>query len=460
MRVLHHPPLRQEALANLRLALPIVLAQFSFMGMGTVDTLMAGRLGADALAAVAVGSNVWFLAFIVFSGILMACSPIVAQRVGAGRDPAETGRFVRGAGLMAIGFGLIWMLAIRLATGPILSLLALDAPAAGYAADYLYAVSWGAVPFSLCFLARNVAEGHGLARVALVAGVAGFLVNALFDYLLMYGRLGLPALGPEGCAWASVLAGLTMAVIYGALYLRLPPLRALRVFRSGGSLPRAELWEVLRLGLPIALIVAAESWLFNIGALMMAGFGGEVIAAHQIAINVASLAFMVPLSIGFATTVRVGHAAGAGDLPAVRLRGQTGVWLGVAFALLSATAMATLPGAIVALYTEAPAVSAMAVRFIYYAALFQLFDCVQATAAGALRGIKDTRVPMLITVAAYWGVGMPVAWGLASATAQGPFGVWWGFIVALAVAAAGLGLRFFRRTRPLSAPADRPLVAS
>lgn len=443
-----YPLVREEARANLKLALPIMAAQFTFMGMGTVDTIMAGRLGADALAAVAVGANVWFLAFIVFSGILMACSPIVAHRIGAGRDPQDTGRFVREAAVFAVGLGLLWMLAMRIAVGPVLGLLKLDEPAAGYAADYITAVSWGAVPFCLCFLARNVAEGHGLARAALVAGSVGFAVNGVFDYLLMYGRLGFPQLGPEGCAWASVLGGLSMAGVYAGLYLRLPQLRALRVFRSGWPRLQPDVREVLRLGLPIALIVAAESWMFNIGALLMARFGGEVIAAHQVAINVAALAFMVPLSIGFATTVRVGYAAGAGNAAAVRLRGQTGMLLGVGFALVSATLMAVLPGAIVALYTDAPAVSGVAERFLYFAALFQIFDCVQATANGALRGIKDTRVPALITIAAYWIVGMPVASALAFTTDQGPYGVWWGFIVALAVAAFGLAWRFLGRTRP------------
>ncbi|MEW6166320.1 MAG: MATE family efflux transporter [Pseudomonadota bacterium] len=442
------PLLRREARANLRLALPIIATQLTFMGMGTVDTIMAGRLGADALAAVAVGANVWFLAFIVFQGIFMACSPIVAQRIGARREPDETGRFVRAAAVLAVGLGLLWTLALRLAAAPIVDLLALDAPQAQAATAYIRVVALAGVPFCLCFLARNVADAHGLVRVAMVAGLVGFVVNGVFDYLLMYGRGGFPALGPVGCAWASVLGGLAMAAVYGLLYRRLAPLRALRLFRRGWpQLRDVGLAEVPRLGVPIALIIAAESWLFNIGALLMARFGGEVIAAHQIAINVAALSFMVPLSIGFATTVRVGHAAGARDAEAVRLRGRAGILLGVGFAVLSASVMALFPELIVAAYTDAPSVTGTAVSFLYFAALFQIFDCIQAAANGALRGIKDTRVPMLITLGAYWFVGMPVAWALVFHTQQGPAGVWWGFIVALALAAAGLGSRFVHRTR-------------
>lgn len=447
MSLLQHPELRPELRANLKLALPIIATQFTFMGMGTVDTLMAGRLGGDALAAVAVGANVWFLLFIVFSGVLMACSPIVAQRIGAGRDPVETGAFVRGTVVFAVLLGLLWTLAMQLAATPIVRLLDLGPVVSAYATGYMRAIAWGAVPFCLCFVARNVAEGHGQTRVALAAGVTGFCVNAVLNYVLMYGKLGLPALGPAGCAWATATAGLTMAVIYGLLYLRLPQLRRLQVFRRGWPQVRGEAAEVLRLGLPIAAIIAAESWMFNICALLMARFGAETVAAHQIAINVAALAFMVPLSVGFATTVRVGLAAGAGDMLSARLRGQAGMLIGVGFSTLSASVMALAPAAIIGLYTQAAGVAGIAVSFLYLAALFQIFDCIQATANGALRGLKDTRVPMLITVSAYWIVGMPVAVWLAFGTALGPRGIWWGFIVALAVAAAGLAPRFLRHAR-------------
>ncbi|MEQ1437886.1 MATE family efflux transporter [Fontimonas sp. SYSU GA230001] len=455
MALLRRPELRAELRANLRLALPIIATQFTFMGMGTVDTLMAGRLGGDALAAVAVGSNVWFLLFTVFSGVLMACSPIVAQRIGAGRDAAETGRFVRGTAAFALGLGLLWTLTMLLAAAPIVRLLDLGSTVSAYATEYMRAIAWGAVPFCLCFVARNVAEGHGLTRVALAAGIVGFCVNAVLDYVLMYGKLGLPALGPAGCAWATVCSGLTMAAIYAALYRQLAPLRGLQVFRGGFPQLRGEAAEVLRLGLPIAAIVAAESWMFNICALLMARFGAGAVAAHQIAINVAAMAFMVPLSIGFATTVRVGLAAGAGDRSSARLRGQAGMLLGVGFSVLSASAMALFAASIIALYTADDRVAAIAVPFLYLAALFQIFDCVQATANGALRGLKDTRVPMLITVGAYWIVGMPVAVWLSFDTSLGPLGIWWAFIVALALAAAGLAWRFSRRTR-----LDGPLRAA
>ena len=183
---------------------------------------------------------------------------------------------------------------------------------------------------------------------------------------------------------------------------------------------------------------------------MMARFGDVAVAAHQIAINFAAMSFMVPLSIGMATTVRVGQAHGAGADAAARLAGRVGIGLGVAWAVAAASLMALYPDMIVRAYTQAPEVSAMAVGLLGYAALFQLFDCIQATSNGALRGLHDTRVPMAITVLAYWAVGMPVAVGLAFFSAVGPAGIWWGFIAGLAVAAAGLSLRFLRF--PLASP--------
>lgn len=446
---------RREARANLVLALPLIAAQVSFVSMGTVDTIVAGRMGESELAAVAVASNVWFFFFVLFMGLFMACSPIVAQRVGGNRPALETGAFVRGAALLSLGFGLIWMLLVRLLLDPVLDLLGLQTETRGYAHDYLVIVSWSAVPFCIGFVARNAAEGYGLTKVALMAGLTGFLVNAIFACLLGFGWFGFPRMGVAGCALATVLAAIAMLLVYGWAYWRLPVLRALQVFRRGSLWPepamRRQVLEVIHLGGPIAAILTAEAWLFLGGALLMARFGDAVVAAHQVAINFASLTFMVPMSVGMATAVRVGHAVGAGAMHEVRLRGQSGMILGMIFALLSASLMALLPRMIVDVYTDVASVAEMAVGFLYFAALFQLFDCIQATANGALRGLKDTRIPMLITVSAYWVVGMPVAAWLAFGTTVGPNGIWCGFIAGLGVAAAGLSLRFLNKSARLTA---------
>ncbi|MGB0955739.1 MAG: MATE family efflux transporter [Panacagrimonas sp.] len=452
MSVRISPMLLQEVAANLKLAAPILATQLAYVSMGTVDTIFAGRLGEKELAAVAVGSNVWFLFYILFLGLFLAVSPIVAQRVGAMELPRKIGGFVRSALLLGVVAGLIWTLITRMLSGFALSWLDLDGATHRMAQDYLLAVSWAGVPLCVGFVLRNTAEGHGLIKVAFIAAFCGLLVNALFDYLLMHGNFGFPELGPEGAGWASVLASVTMVVIYVALFPTDQRLRALKVFRAPWlpRFDRAQIFEVLRLGTPISAMVTAEVSLFSIGALLMARFGTGVVAAHQIAINFASLSFMVPLSIGFATTVRVGQAAGAGNHSLIARRGRVGIAISALYALLAATVMALLAPRIVALYTDLSAVSELAVRFLMLAAVFQLFDCVQASANGALRGIKDTRVPMIITVFAYWLIGMPIALGLAFRTDAGPGGIWWGFIVGLFVAAIGLCARFLSKTHPNS----------
>lgn len=438
--------LRTEARANLRLALPLIAAQLSFVSMGTVDTIFAGQLGASELAAVAVGSNAWFLAFVLFMGLSMAVSPIVAQRVGARQVPTQIGAFLRGTLLIALMLGVIWVLLMRVAAMPVIDQLGLDAKTTAFARDYVHALAWSGLPLCLCFFLRNGAEGHGLARVPLAAGLVGLATNALFAWLLMYGRWGFPAMGPEGCGWATVIASTAMLLVYIGFYVFDPSLRALRLEQGGWPRVEREHLEVFRVGLPIAAIITAEVWLFVIGSLLVARFGADAMAAHQIAINFASLCFMVPTAIGMATTVRVGHAAGAGNKQAVALRGRVGILLGVAFAGLSASLMALAPQRIAGFYTDSASVAATAAGFLAYAALFQIFDCVQATSNGALRGIKDTRAPMGITLIAYWLVGMPMATGLAFWAGWGPAGIWWGFIAGLSLAALGLCRRFLKQT--------------
>ncbi len=439
-------PLLAEARQNLILAAPLIAAQLSFVGMHAIDTVMAGRLGETALAAVAVGANAWFLSFVVFMGLFMSVSPIVAQRTGAGRFAAETGDFLRNTLLLAVMLGLVWTAVVNLLAAPVIGVLGLSDETTELAEAYLRTIAWGATPLCLCFALRNGCEGLGVTRVPLVAGVSALVVNALVNVPLIYGAFGWPGLGAVGTAWGTVIAVCAMLAIYALSFRFEPTLRSLRLYARR---PRwsGELFEVFRIGAPIALTVVAEAWLFNLGGLLMAHFGDSVVAAHQIAINFASMAFMVPLSIGLATTVRVGQNVGAGDNAAAARSGYAGIGLGAAFALLSAGVMLLAPGPIVGLYTQVPEVAELAVRFLWLAALFQIFDCLQATANGALRGFKDTRVPMIVTLVAYWLVGLPTAALLTRATDVGPLGVWIGFIAGLFVAALGLVLRYRRRSR-------------
>ncbi|MDR3416286.1 MAG: MATE family efflux transporter [Nevskia sp.] len=443
---------RAELRTNLGLALPLIAAQLAGVGMGTIDTVFAGRLGPQALAAVAVGVNFNVIFFVFFMGLFMACSPIVAHMTGAGRAPGEIGAFIDKARRLSWLVGLIWVILVNVTARPALTRLQLAPDTAALAVEFVRALSGSAFGMCLWFTLRFSAEGLGRTGPIFYAGLAGLAGNALLDWLLLFGHFGMPRLGVAGCGVATTVSSLAMAGVLALLFRRDAHLRPF--VRAAVPAPPEGLREMLRIGLPIGLILLAEAGLFVLAALLMARFGDATVAAYQIAINFAALVFMIPLGVGLATTVRVGHAAGAGDSAAVRYRGFVGMGLGLGNAVSNAAVMSLGGGLIAALYTEDAGIAATASHFLLLAAAFQLFDGLQVTANGALRGIKDTRLPLLITLVSYWLIGLPVAWWLgfhAGGTGMGPDGLWWGLTAGLGAAAAGLSLRYARQTRRLSA---------
>ena len=433
---------RAEARENLKLAGPLIAAQLAGVGMGVVDTIMAGRLGSQPLAAVAVGTNLNVIFFVFFMGLLMACSPIVAHRAGAGRADARVGGFVRETQLLALVLGAIWVGAAHLVAAPVLLHLGLDPATAQIAVDFLRAFSWSGFGTAQWFVLRFTAEGVGVTAPTFYSGLLGLVTNALLDWILMYGKFGFPEMGAVGCGWATTTSSVLMAALMAVQFRGNPKLRALHIFASDLPPLGESVREILKLGLPIALALLAEASLFVVAAMLMASFGDRVVAAYQVAINFASVLFMIPLGIALATTVRVGHAAGAGLPWMARHRGRVGMQLGLINAASNALIMLIFPGLIVAIYTEDAVIATQAVVFLWLAAAFQFFDGLQVTANGALRGMKDTRVPMLITVTAYWLIGMPSAVALGFHTALAASGIWWGLTVGLGVAAIGLSWRF------------------
>jgi multidrug resistance protein, MATE family len=437
--------LLREATACLRLAGPLILAQIAFVGMIVTDTLMAGHLSATDLAAVALGSAVWTPLYLFFMGICMAVSPFVAQLVGAGTHRA-VGPYLHQALYFAIALSTTWWLLLR-GCGLILTQLEVSADIRALSIAYLHAMAWGTPAACLFFVLRFTSEGLGRTRPVMGFAFLGLLVNAAADYVLMYGAFGAPALGAEGCGWATALTlwvmalGLTWFVTRNEAYCDLDLL-------SAWQRPRARNWlETLRVGLPIGISIFMEASLFATVGLLMAQFGAAAVAAHQVAINFTALTFMIPVGLALATTIRVGQAAGRGDPQGVRTSGRTGIGIALGVMLFPALLMGLLPKFVVELYTNAPEVARLAEGFLRLAALFQLWDGLQVTASGALRGLKDTRVPMLITFFAYWCVGLPLGAYLAFAALKQPAGLWWGLIAGLAVAAALLNLRFYQKTR-------------
>ena len=435
-----------EIRACLQLAVPIVLAQLAMMGSRVADTIMAGRLSATDLAAVASGASYWMILGLLVIGLANGLSPIVAQQRGRGVAATQIGSYIQQCLWVAILIGTAWLVLMWLTAAPLMAQLGLSPTATQAATGYLQAVALGAPATSVMLVLRFGADGVGQARPFLLIGLAGLAVNVLLNYVLMWGRLGAPQLGAVGCGYATAVADIVMLVLFLLAYRVHKPLRALQVFARRVTPQRETVVDWMRVGLPIAVMLTFEAGFFGATALVMARFGDIPAAAHQIAMNYSSVCFMVPLGIAFATTVRVGHAIGRGRPEAARRAGWTGVGLSLVFAAFSAALMLLAPGWIVGLYTDSASVAPLAVRLLFWAALFQFFDCLQASSAGALRGFKDTRWPMLITLVAYWIVGMPVGATLAFAGGYGPDALWWGIILGLGTAGVLLSWRLARRS--------------
>ena len=445
--------LLHEMRATMRLALPLVFAQLAAIGSNVIDTVLSGHVSAHVLGAVAVGANIWSLAIVSGIGMMMAVPPSVAQLDGAGRRH-EVGAVFRQALWLALGMGGLLWFGVRHAA-PLIDLIGVMPSLRHDVQRFLLAISWGAPALTCYFALRGLSEGLSLTRPSMYFSLGGLVLLVPLGYVLMFGKLGIPPQGAHGCGVATAIV-LWMELLAFAVYVMLR-----RNYRGLGLFDHFE-WPDLRrigalvhVGLPMAVTLLAEGGLFVATALVVATLGEHVIASHQIAINIASFFFMVPLGLAMAITVRVGNAVGRGDARGVRYAGFCGIGLTLATQLVSATLMLTLPHVIASLYTRDPRVMALAAQLIMLAGLFQFSDGIQVAANGALRGLKDTRVPMAITLFAYWVIGMPVGWWLAFHRGMGARGMWMGLIAGLSVAAVMLFVRFWRsasrqRWRPVA----------
>lgn len=443
----------REARSLVRLAAPLVVGQLSGMGMQVVDTVLAGRLGAGVLGAVAVGSSVYSLALVAVIGVMMALPPSVAQLHGEGR-PLQVAALFRQALWLALGLGAVGQQAVWWG-GPALVAAAGIAPElARGAAGFLRAISLGVPGLALLLACRGLSDGLGMVLPGMVAGLLGLGALAPLGYLLMNGVPGVAGLGAVGSGLATA-AVLWMEALGLWAYLRASSLRALARGQERGGPGQgrrgpdaALLAGLLRLGGPIAVSLLLEVGLFTAAGLVVGGFGASVVAGHQIALNVAGVAFMVPLGVAMAITIRVGAAVGRGDARGAREAGLVGIGLTVLTQSVSCAVIASFPGALVALYTRDVAVAASAASLLRFAAVFQLSDGIQAASGGALRGLKDTRMPMAISALSYWVVGVPIGLLLAFPGGLGAPGMWVGIIAGLSCAALCLFARFWRHSGP------------
>jgi len=437
-----------ELPATIRLALPLVVAQLLMVSMGFIDTLMVGRLGAVALGAVALGSALWMMMLLALVGIHMGLSAVFSQCIGSGQLKELPLEYQQGLWL-ALFTGIVGFFLTRW-LGLLMPLLGLDPSVIPDAQAYLNAISWGVPAFALFLPARYINEAQGDSRPLMLQQALILPIGILGNYVLIFGHWGFPQMGVAG-------AGLASAITFwlGALLMHLYNCRhfqALSLYKPFQGPDFKHLLKFLSLGLPIMFSILMESGLFSSVALLMGRIGAEALAAHQVVINYASLMFMIPLGISMALTVRMGHAVGAGDRHQQRIRAYGGILLSLALMCTSATVMLLFPRQIIGLYTDDAAVINIAMTLLFAAALFQIWDGLQVSAAGILRGLKDVRVPMLVTAFSYWGVGFSLAWYLGLANQHWPAGLWYGLVAGLIIAALFLTARIVWMLRPACDP--------
>ncbi len=415
----------------IRLSIPLALGQLGMTLMGVVDTIVVGRVSSEALAAVAIGNVYLFNALAFGLGVMMALDPIVAQAVGAKDDDAIARGLQRGI-LLAVAITIPTVMLLWPGE-TLLRLLRQQPEIIPVAAQYARIQILGVLPFYLFIAFRQTLQAmHRTAAIVAVIVLAN-LLNLLLNWVFVFGHWGAPPMGAAGSSWATALSRGFMAI--ALLALGWPHLRRYLIPWHPRAFDLGALGRMLRLGAPIGVQMSLEFGIFGVVGLLMGAIGVSTVAGHQVALSLASFTFMVPLGVSGAAAVLVGNAVGRGDPAEARRAAWAGLTIGVAFMALSTAVMIAQPTLIARLYTNQDVVVAVAASLIPLAGLFQVFDGIQVVAIGILRGVADTRAPMVINVVGFWLVGLPVCAWLGFRTSMGPRGLWWGLVIGLAVVA-------------------------
>jgi MATE family multidrug resistance protein len=434
-------PTRDDLRHLVSLAVPVVVVQLGVMTMGAVDVIMVGHYSALDLAATALG-NLYVFGTVVFGfGLIMAIDPIVSQAVGAG-DTEGAARGVQ-RGILVAALVTLPMCLFMLPAEAILGLLGQPAETVPLAAAYVRASMFGVLPLVLFVALRQSLQAMRLLRPIVVTIVGANVLNAALVWVCVFGLYGAPTRGTVGAAVATAIARWAMTL--GLLLIAWRHLRPYLVPLRRSVLEWPPLWRTLRLGAPIGTQYMLEYGVFALVALLMGWLGTVQMAAHQVAINIASLTFMVPLGVSSAASVLVGQAVGRGDSDSARRAAGAAIAVGFAFMALSAVVMLVMPGPLARGYSADAAVVAAAMVLLPIAGFFQVFDGLQVVSIGILRGTGDTRTPMIVNVLGFWLVGLPVSLWLGFSLGLGARGLWWGLVVGLAAVAVFLVLRVVAR---------------
>ena len=439
---------RYELKQLFQLMIPILVTQFAQAGFGLIDTIMAGHLSANDLAAIAVGVGLWIPIMLLFSGIMIATTPLVAEAQGA-RTPEKIATIARQSLWVALILGIIAGLILQ-AMPLLLPLLGIPENLLPKASLFLHAIGFGMPAVTMYAALRGYSEAIGHPRPVTVISLIALVALIPLNFIFMYGIGPIPALGSAGCGFATAILqwlmfiALAIYILKSSSYKRTQPLKAWEKLNSYWA------QRILKLGLPIGLAIFFEVSLFSTAAIVLSPLGEVTIAAHQIAISLTSILFMIPMSLAIALTIRIGIHYGEKNIAAMQKVQILGLLTGTILALISMAFLWFLKTEIISFYTQDYDVAVIAMHLILFAIAYQLMDSWQVSAAGCLRGMQDTKAPMWITMIAYWIVAFPIGIYLVRYTNTGAGGVWIGLIIGLTVACILLLGRLYLNNKKLN----------
>ena len=429
------------------LMIPILVTQFAQAGFGLIDTIMAGHMSSNDLAAIAVGVGLWIPIMLLFSGIMIATTPLVAEANGA-RQSEKIPSIVRQSLWVAVILGILAMLILQ-AMPLLLPVLGVPESLLPKASLFLHAIGFGMPAVTMYAALRGYSEALDYPRPFTAISLIALVVQIPLNLIFMYGVGPVPHLGSAGCGFATAILQWLMFITLALYILKAKRYQRTPVFSAFEKIDLGLVKRILKLGLPIGLAIFFEVSIFSTAAIILSPLGDIVVASHQIAISVTSQLFMIPMSLALALTIRVGTYYGAKNLPAMHKVQKIGLISATVFALATMLLMAIFRPFIVSIYTSDYDVSIAAMYLILFAIAYQLMDAWQVAAAGCLRGMQDTKGPMWITLIAYWVIAFPVGIYLARFTDMGAAGVWTGLIVGLSVACVLLLTRLYKNNQRL-----------
>ncbi len=450
-RLITNPAIRKETSEMMALAVPAVIGQLAQMSLGVIDTIMAGNLSSKALAAISIGSNL-FMSLLIFSlGLFMALNPLISQANGARRFN-KLGEYLR-QGLYLAVFMAIPTIFLLNNIEPIMQFIGIQPTVIPIVLGYLKAISFGVLSLNLFFVLRSVNEGLFSTKAIMYISIAAIPCNVALNYIFMYGYLGLPAMGAIGLGYATTIVWTLLFLVLLLYTILTPKYRHLVLFSHFYKPEWRVLKEIMHIGIPLSLTIGLEMLMFGAVGLLIGRYSISMIAAHQIAANFSSLVFMVPMGLSIAVSARVGYAVGRSSATDIQLAANLGLLFSVIFTVCATSITLLFATEIVKVYTQEFAVIEIAHKLLYMAAIFMICDGLQVTTAGALRGMKDTMVPMFMSGISYWLVGFPLGFFLAEIMKYEVLGYWIGFIGGLSTAALLLSYRLkllFRRLKKIT----------